>query len=217
MGKSGITELVFIIDKSGSMHGLEKDTVGGFNSMLEKQQKEKGTVYISTVLFNSETEVLHDRVKLCDVKPLTDGDYEAFGCTALLDALGGAVRHIGNIHKYAREEDVPDRTMFVITTDGMENASRIFTAERVKAMIEEKKEKYGWEFLFIGANIDSVSTAKAVGISPELSVDYCADGEGTKNLYASVCEPIFAARCNKPVTDEWRRKIEKDSKRKSRS
>ena len=158
--KNNITELVFILDRSGSMSGLESDTIGGFNSMIEKQKKQDGGCYVSTVLFDNESEVLHDRVKLGDIPKMTDRDYTVRGCTALIDAIGGAIHHIGNIHKYARSEDVPEHTMFVITTDGQENASHRYNSEQVKKMIERQKEKYGWEFLFIGANIDAAENAE---------------------------------------------------------
>ena len=157
--KKNLTEIVFILDKSGSMHGLEKDTIGGFNSMLEKQKKAEGEALLSTVLFADTSEVIHDRVDLRKIRPLTSEDYSVGGCTALLDALGGAIHHIGNIHKYARDEDVPEHTLFVITTDGMENASRTYYLKQVKQMIERQKEKYHWEFLFLGANIDAIETA----------------------------------------------------------
>ena len=157
--KKNLTELVFILDRSGSMQGLEGDTIGGFNAMIEKQKKEPGEAFVSTVLFDDQTEVLHDRVELGNVRPITDKEYYVRGCTALLDAVGGAIHHIGNIHKYARSEDVPEHTLFVITTDGMENASRRYSVQRVKEMIQRQKEKYGWEFLFLGANIDAVETA----------------------------------------------------------
>ena len=161
------TELVFILDRSGSMQGLESDTIGGFNAMLEKQKKQPGEAFVSTVLFDDETQVLHDRLRLNKVKPITEKDYYVRGCTALLDAVGGAIHHIGNIHKYARPEDVPAHTLFVITTDGMENASRRYAARQVKEMIRRQKEKYGWEFLFLGANIDAVETAGRLGICPD--------------------------------------------------
>ena len=151
--KKNLTELVFILDRSGSMQGLEGDTIGGFNAMIEKQKKEPGEAYVSTILFDDQSEVLHDRVKVSEVKPITDKEYDVRGCTALLDAIGGAICHIGNIHKYARSEDVPEHTLFVITTDGMENASRRYSAQKVKEMIRRQKEKYGWEFLFLGSNI----------------------------------------------------------------
>ncbi|MEE1026588.1 MAG: hypothetical protein U0L55_06260, partial [Acutalibacteraceae bacterium] len=162
--KNNITELVFILDRSGSMSGLESDTIGGFNSMIEKQKKEDTPCYVSTILFNGESEVIHDREKLVEIQPMTDRDYVVGGCTALIDAIGGAIYHIGNIHKYARPEDVPEHTMFVITTDGQENANHRYTSEEVKKMIEHRREKYDWEFLFIGANIDAVETAARYGI-----------------------------------------------------
>ncbi len=149
---NNITEIVFILDRSGSMSGLEKDTIGGFNAMIEKQKKQDGKAYVSTVLFDHESVVLHDRLPLEQIKPMTEDDYTVRGCTALLDAIGGAVKHIGNIHRYARPEDVPEHTMFVITTDGLENASRKYNSRDIKRLIESKKEE-GWEFLFIGANI----------------------------------------------------------------
>ncbi len=173
--KNNITELVFILDRSGSMGGLESDTIGGFNSLIEKQKKEEGECYVSTVLFDNVSEVIHDRVKLSEVKPLTEKEYYVRGCTALIDAIGGAIKHIGSIHKYARPEDVPEHTMFVITTDGMENSSHIYSSDEVKKMVEERKEKYGWEFLFIGANIDSVETAMHFGIGADRAVNYHAD------------------------------------------
>lgn len=177
--KNNITELVFILDRSGSMAGLESDTIGGFNSMIEKQKKQEGDCYVSTVLFDGVSEVLHDRIKLCDVPKMTENDYTVRGCTALIDAIGGAIKHIGNIHKYARPEDVPENTMFVITTDGQENASHTYSSEKVKKMIEHQKEKYGWEFLFIGANIDAVETAARYGIGKDRAVNYNADSKGT--------------------------------------
>ena len=164
--KKNLTELVFILDRSGSMQGLEGDTIGGFNAMIEKQKKELGEVFVSTVLFDDRAEMLHDRVSLEKVRPITEKEYYVRGCTALLDAIGGAIHHIGNIHKYARSEDVPEHPLFVITTDGMENASRRYSTRRVKEMIQRQKEKYGWEFLFLGANIDAVETAGHLGIGP---------------------------------------------------
>ena len=176
--KNNITEIVFILDRSGSMGGLESDTIGGFNSMIQKQKKEEGECYVSTVLFDSTVETLHDRVKLSDVPEMTEKEYFVRGCTALLDAAGSTIRHIENIHKYIRKDDVPAHTIFVITTDGMENSSHEFTAEKVKKMIEKKKEE-GWEFLFLGANIDAVSTAKSFGIEKEHAVNYHCDAVGT--------------------------------------
>ena len=155
--KKGLTEIVFILDRSGSMCGLEADTIGGYNSMIEKQKKEDGEALVSTVLFDDRSEVLHDRVPLSKIEPITAKEYYVRGSTALLDAVGGAIRHIGNIHKYAREEDVPEKTLFIITTDGMENSSREFTYEKVKKMVEKKKAKNHWEFIFLGANIKTLA------------------------------------------------------------
>lgn len=208
--KNGITELVFILDRSGSMSGLEKDTIGGFNSMIEKQKKQDGECYVSTVLFDNESEVVHDRVKLSEIKPMTEDDYYVRGCTALIDAIGGAIHHIGNIHKYARPEDVPEHTMFIITTDGMENASHRYTSDKVKDMIKHQKEKYGWEFLFIGANIDAVETAAQYGINSDRAVNYNADEKGTKILYATVSESICRMRANAPLQADWSKEINKD-------
>ena len=210
---NGITELVFILDRSGSMAGLEKDTIGGFNSMIEKQKKQDGECYVSTVIFDNVSEVIHDRVKLSEIKPMTDNDYYVRGCTALIDAIGGAIHHIGNIHKYARPEDVPEHTMFVITTDGMENASHHYTSDRVKHMIERQKEKYGWEFLFIGANIDAVETAARYGIDEDRAVNYHADEKGTEVLYATVSNSICQMRANAPLQADWSAEINKDYQR----
>ena len=173
--KKNLTELVFILDRSGSMSGLEADTIGGYNSLLEKQKREEGEAYVSTVLFDHETEVLHDRVKLQDLKPMTDREYYVRGCTALLDALGGAIHHIARIHKCAREEDRPEKTLFVVITDGMENSSRRYSLSKVKRMVEKEKEKYGWEFLFLGANMDAVEVAGRFGISADRAVRYECD------------------------------------------
>jgi len=210
--KNNITELVFILDRSGSMSGLESDTIGGFNSMIEKQKKQKGGCYVSTVLFDNESEVIHDRVKLHDIPLMTDKDYCVGGCTALIDAIGGAIHHIGNIHKYARNEDVPEHTLFVITTDGQENASHRYTSEQVKKMIERQKEKYGWEFLFIGANIDAVETAARYGIGADRAVNYNCDSVGTQLNYEVMSETICAFRESRPITADWKKKIDKDFK-----
>ncbi len=210
--KNNITELVFILDRSGSMAGLEADTIGGFNAMIEKQKKQDGKCYVSTVLFDNVSEVLHDRINLSDIPKMTENDYTVRGCTALIDAVGGAIRHIGNIHKYARKEDVPEHTLFVITTDGMENASKRYSSDDVKRMINEKK-KLGWEFLFLGANIDSVQTASRLGIDEERAVDFKCDSEGTKLNYSVVSETISSFRESRPIKANWKRKIEEDYKK----
>lgn len=207
--KNNITELVFILDRSGSMAGLESDTIGGFNSLVEKQRKQNGECFVSTVLFDNVSEVLHDRVSLADIPKMTENDYTVRGCTALIDAIGGAIKHISNIHKYARPEDVPEHTMFVIMTDGMENASRKFSSDEVKKIIEQKKE-CGWEFLFIGANIDSVETARHFGINEDRAVNYHADSEGTGVVFEAVAETVSSVRSFGKVRPNWSRKIDRD-------
>lgn len=206
------TELVFILDRSGSMAGLEADTIGGFNSMIEKQKKQDGKCYVSTVLFDDSIEVVHDRVELHSVNKMTEDDYFVRGCTALIDAIGSSIRHIANIHKYARPEDVPQNTMFVITTDGMENASRQFSSDEVKRMIKKEKEKYGWEFIFIGANIDAVETAKQFGIGSDRAVNYHADSKGTEVLYNTVSQVVSNVRMCAPMQTNWSDNINKDFK-----
>ncbi|MCD8146970.1 MAG: hypothetical protein LUD84_06805 [Clostridiales bacterium] len=208
--KNNITELVFILDRSGSMCGREADTIGGFNSLIEKQKKEDGVCYVSTVLFDNVSEVLHDRVTLADIQPMTDRDYTVRGCTALLDAIGGAIHHIGNIHKYARTEDVPEHTLFIITTDGMENASRRYTSDQVKGMIERQKTRYGWEFLFLGANIDAVETAGRIGITPDRAANYHNDEQGIHAVFESACCAVSQMRSSRPVAANWSRDIDKD-------
>ena len=208
--KKNLTEIVFILDRSGSMSGLEADTVGGFNAMIAKQKKEPGEALISTVLFDDESVVVHDRVPVQNITPMTERDYYVRGCTALLDAIGGAIHHIGNVHKYARTEDVPEHTLFVITTDGMENASRRYTADKVKRMIEHEKEKYGWEFLFLGANIDAVETAASLGISQDRAANYRCDGEGTRLNYEVVGQAVAAVRGRAPLDEHWKDAIEED-------
>lgn len=207
--KNNITELVFILDRSGSMAGLEKDTIGGFNAMLEKQKKIDGKCYVSTVLFDHEQKVLHDRLDLNDIAPLTEKDYTVRGCTALIDAIGSAVHHIENIHKYARPEDVPEHTIFIITTDGMENASKRYNADDVRRTISQKTE-LGWEFLFLGANIDAVETAGRLGIRKDRAVKYHADKKGTKVIYDTLGETLCCARASKPINADWSANIEKD-------
>ena len=211
--RKNLTEIVFILDRSGSMSGLERDTIGGFNAMIKQQKKAEGEALISTVLFDNVSEVLHDRVNVRDIRPMSDRDYTVRGCTALLDAIGGAIHHIGNVHKYARPEDVPEHTMFVITTDGMENASRRYDSEKVKQMIERQKAKYGWEFLFLGANIDAVETASQFGIGADRAVNYQCDSEGTALNYEVVSEAISSVRCSAPLSADWKKRIDEDYKK----
>lgn len=208
--KKGLTEPVFILDRSGSMGGLEADTIGGFNSLLEKQEREPGEALVSTVLFDDEIQVLHDRVRLEDVKPLTDRDYYVRGCTALLDAVGGTIHHIGNIHKHTLEGEVPEHTLVVITTDGMENASCRYDAPRVKKMVKRQREKYGWEFLFLGANIDAVETAGHIGIAPQQAANYHSDGEGTALNYQVLSDAVCAVRAGAPLGADWKARIDRD-------
>lgn len=220
--RKGLTEVVFILDRSGSMSGLEADTIGGFNSMIAKQQKEEGEAYISTVLFDDTCEVLYDRVPVNKVEPMNDNQYYVRGCTALLDAIGGAIHHIGNVHKYAREEDRPEKTLFIITTDGMENASRKYSYEKVKEMVERQKEKYGWEFLFLGANIDAIDVAGKFGIDSNRALNYVSDHKGTqlnyevlnktvsefracKSLVKEEIDAMFEA-CSAPVKDDYKKR-----------
>ena len=210
--KKNLTEMVFILDKSGSMQGLESDTIGGFNSMIDRQKKQDGEALVSTVLFSDNSKVIHDRVDIRRIEPLTDRQYYAEGCTALIDAMGGAIHHIGNIHKYARQEDVPEHTIFVITTDGMENASHKYSSDQVKAMVKRQKEKYGWEFLFLGANIDAVETAAHFGIMEDRAVTFHNDAQGQQLNYEVVSKTMSAFRACAPVGREWKEEIEEDFK-----
>ena len=205
-----LTEMVFILDRSGSMAGLEADTIGGFNSMIRRQQQAEGEALVSTVLFSNESTVIHDRADVQKVEPMTDRQYCVGGCTALIDAIGGAIHHIGNVHKYAREEDRPAHTIFVITTDGMENASRRYTSDEVKAMVERQKAKYGWEFLFLGANIDAVETAARFGIGRDRSVNFHNDAQGQALNYRTVSDAVCQVRSNAPLGDSWKDNIEAD-------
>lgn len=214
--KKGLTEIVFLLDCSGSMSGLEDDTIGGFNGLLEKQKREAGEALVSTVLFDGVSEVLHDRCALQSVPAMTRKDYYVRGNTALLDSIGGAIRHIGNIHKYARSEDVPEHTLFVITTDGMENASHLFTAEEVKRMIERQKKRFSWEFLFLGANIDAVETAAHFGIGADRAVTYRSDPGGTRLNYEVMSDAICAVRGAQPLTEDWKKRIDEDLKHRGR-
>lgn len=204
----GITEIVFILDKSGSMAGMEEDAIGGFNSMIERQKAEDGKAYVSTILFSTRSLVLHDRKDLKEITPLTKKEYAVGGCTALLDAIGGAIRHIGNVHKYARKEDVPQKTIFVITTDGMENASREFSSAKVKEMIERKKEERGWEFLFVAANIDAVETAETIGIKRDRAVNYNVE-YGTGAMYSEIDLAVRDYRKSGKIKKDWAETFEK--------
>ena len=208
--RKNLTEVVFILDRSGSMSGLEKDTIGGFNSMIEKQKREAGQALISTVLFNNNSKVLYDRVEVQKIPSMTEDDYSVYGCTALLDAIGGAIHHIGNVHKYARTEDIPENTIFIIMTDGMENASHIYRIDKVKQMIERQKEKYGWEFLFLGAKIDAIETANHFGINADKAANYQCDCEGTALNYEVLNDAISAVRCNAALDSSWKKRIDKD-------
>ncbi len=214
--KNNMTEMVFILDRSGSMSGLEKDTIGGFNSLIAKQRGMEGEALVSLVLFNASSDVVIDRKKLADVPNLDDKVYKTAGYTALLDAVCGAIRHIGTIHKYARPEDVPDSTLFVIVTDGMENASCRYSAQEIRGMIERQKEKYGWEFLFLGANIDAVETAAHYGIGADRAVNYHADSLGTAVNYEALEHAARAVRAGAPLTSAWKDKVEKDYMRRKR-
>ncbi len=214
--RKGLTELVFILDESGSMSGMEADTIGGFNSMIDKQRREEGEAYVSTVLFSNGSRVLHDRVTLSRVEPMTTRDYIPRGCTALLDALGGAIHHIGNVHKYARAEDVPEHTIFVITTDGMENASHRYTKAEVRQMVERQKDRYGWEFLFLGANFDAISAAESIGIHRDRAVKYVQDTAGMELNARVLGDTICNLRMSRPVTASWKADIEADERKRGK-
>lgn len=209
--KKNLTELVFVLDMSGSMDHLTDDTIGGFNSMLREQQGKEGDVLVTTYLFNNEAVMLHDRVPVEDVKSMTQADYRAGGCTALVDALGDAIKHIVSIHRYAREEDIPENTVFVITTDGMENASHKYSTEQVRRMVKHEQEKYGWEFIYLAANIDAAETAQRIGIAREMAVDYCPDAVGTMNLYKAAGNAVSCKRMNAPLAGSgWRDEADRD-------
>ncbi len=215
--KNTLTEIVFILDRSGSMAGLESDTIGGFNSLITKQKKEEGRALVSTILFDDRREVLHDRVPLDQIEKMTDRDYYVRGTTALLDAIGKAIHHIGNVHKYAREEDRPDKTLFIITTDGMENASKLYTYEKVRQMVERQKSRYAWEFLFLGANIDALEVAGRFGISEDHAANYHSDEEGTALNYEVLSDAIREVRMNsKPLSSDWKARIDADYARRRR-
>ena len=214
--KKGLTEIVFILDKSGSMSGLEADTIGGYNSFLERQKKEEGEAYVSTVLFSDTNSVIHDRVPISKIEPMNDKQYSVGGCTALLDAIGGAIKHIGNVHKYAREEDRPEKTVFVITTDGQENSSRVYDYEKIKKLVKKQQEKYGWEFIFLGANIDAITEAGRLGIASNRAVCYECDGVGTMLNFECMSESIANFRMAKAMPENWKEKIEKYHSKKNK-
>ena len=208
--KKNLTEMVFILDKSGSMAGMEADTIGGFNSMIERQKQAEGEALVSTVLFSNNSTVIHDRVDVRKVEPMTDRQYFVGGGTALIDAIGGAIHHIANVHKYAREEDRPEHTVFVITTDGMENACHRYSSDEVKAMVRKEKEQFGWEFLFLGANIDAVETAARFGIGRDRAVNFHSDSRGQTLNYKVVSEAVCQVRSNAPLGADWKDEIEVD-------
>ena len=219
--RTNLTEIVFILDRSGSMCGLEADTIGGFNALIKKQKAEEGEAYVSTILFDDKQQVLHNRVNLKNVKPMTRDEYFVRGCTALLDAVGGAIHYIGNTHKYAREEDRPEKTLFIITTDGLENASRKYTYEKVKQMVQKQKEKYGWEFLFLGANIDAIGVAGRFGIDADRAVNYECDSKGTEVNYKALNKAVSqvresARRRDVKLQADWKAEIEADYQRRHR-
>lgn len=211
--KKDLTELVFILDRSGSMSGLESDTIGGYNAMLEKQKKEPGEAVITTVLFDDEYELLHDRINLRGIAPMTDKEYYVRGSTALLDAVGKTINKIGNAQKHTAEDERAEHVLFVITTDGMENASREFNYEKVRRMIEHQKNKYGWEFLFLGANIDAVAAAESFGINRDRATNYNADSEGTLLNYEVISETVSCMRASRPISDKWKNRIDEDFKK----
>lgn len=214
--KANITELVFILDKSGSMSGLESDTIGGYNAMLKKQQKESGEAIVTTVLFDDNYELLHDRINIKGIRPITEKEYFVGGCTALLDAMGKTIHKIVNVQKHTSEDQRPDKVMFIITTDGMENASREYTYEKIKKMVEYQKEKYEWEFIFLGANIDAISTAARFGIGADRAANYHADSEGTRLNYEAVSHVVSELRANKSIDDSWKAEIDADYKFRSK-
>ncbi|MFZ7942649.1 vWA domain-containing protein [Neobacillus sp. 19] len=215
--KKNVTELVFILDKSGSMAGLEADTIGGYNAMLMKQQKAEGEAIVTTVLFDHDYELLHDRINVKGISPITEEDYEVGGTTALLDAIGFTIQKMVNVQKRTSEDERAEKVLFVITTDGMENASREFTTDKIKKIIQHQKDKYGWEILFLGANIDAVTTAAQFGIEEEFAVDYHADHVGTQVNYEAVNEAVINLRSGKKIDRTWKEGIERDYNRRLRN
>jgi len=213
--ENDITEVVFILDASGSMYELTDDTIGGFNSMLEKQKQSEGKVLVTTVTFNTESTTVHDRIDIKDVPALSRKDYAAGGCTALLDAMGDSIKKTMDIHRYIRPEDVPARTLFVITTDGMENASHKYSSDEVKKLVEARTEA-GWEFIFMGANIDAVETAKHYGIRADRAVDYVPDAAGTALNYYAVGKVMKSMVMREDLSESWKESIEKDYKKRGK-
>jgi uncharacterized protein YegL len=214
--KKGLTELVFILDRSGSMSGLEDDTIGGYNALLERQKKEAGEAVVTTVLFDDKYEMLHDRINLNRVAPITEREYFVRGCTALLDAVGKTINKIGNAQKNTIDSERAEKVMFVITTDGMENASREYSYDKVRTMIQRQKELYGLEFIFLGANIDAVQTAAKVGIDADRAANYHADSEGTQLNYKVVSEAVSAFRTSRGISGNWKKQIDDDYKKRQR-
>jgi uncharacterized protein YegL len=208
--KTNLTEFVFILDRSGSMSGLEGDTISGYNSMLARQQTEPGEARITTVLFDHQYEVLHDRLDLKAVSPITEQEYFVRGSTALLDALGRTIHKIGSAQKFSKPEYRADKVIFIITTDGMENASCVYTYGEVKAQIERQKSRYGWEFIFLGANIDAVETAARFGIDRNRAQNYHADSKGSQVIYEAIACATVEFRKNATLSDDWKQEIEKD-------
>lgn len=214
--KNNITELVFILDRSGSMAGLESDTIGGFNAMIAKQKKEVNTSFVTTVLFDTRFDRIHDRLKIDDVPVMTEHDYTPGGCTALLDAIGDTVHHITRIHKYARPEDVPEKTVVVITTDGLENASHRYNLKEIRQLIEHEQEKYGWEFLFLGANIDAVETAGSIGITSARTANFMHDDRGVELCFEAVSDAVSSVQRGCALPSTWKSRVEKDHKKRHR-
>lgn len=214
--KTNITELVFILDKSGSMSGLESDTIGGYNAMLKKQQEEQGEAVVTTVLFDDDYELLHDRINIKGISPITEKDYFVGGCTALLDAIGKTIYKIANAEKHTSDDQRADKVMFVITTDGMENASREYNYNQIKKMVEQQKEEFGWEFIFLGANIDAVSTAARFGIGADRAANYNADEEGTRLNYKVVSDAVSEFRANYAIDEKWKERVEEDFARRGK-
>ena len=212
---SGLTEIVVVIAESGSMHGLESDTIGGINALVERNREADGRAYLSTVLFNTSTRVLHDREDIAEAKPLSDRDYRPSGCTALLDAVGGAIEHVDMVQRYMPAGHKADHVLFAIATDGLENASRKFTYKQVKHMIEQHREK-GWEFVFLGANIDVAEAADSLGIAQDRAMEYCADSAGTAAAYNAFAEASVNMRTSGHVNADWAAPVARDNARRGK-